>query len=173
MKTYSVAMNLHFRAWRAIVPVLLLCGLAVLTLSGCSTMRPGAQSAGSAAPAAIKQGGLELEAYAKGNVVHVSLTNHTAIAVVAGPNAFGVIEKGKRSVTPYNAGMDRALLPVTQLANGDNVQGDLTFRAFRDLTGSRLVFISDEAAPVFCEIKSAAEVEWPTLPSAAKARPAR
>ncbi|MCX7049413.1 MAG: hypothetical protein NTX50_28500 [Candidatus Sumerlaeota bacterium] len=103
------------------------------------------------------QHGLLLTAYAKGNLVSITLANYTEVPVVAGPKCFAVIPAGTRQVIPFRIEDTDQLMPIKTLNKGEGIQGRLRFGKVKDLVGSKLVYNSgdNDIKPVFCVIQPA------------------
>ena len=101
------------------------------------------------------QRGLLLTAYAKGNLVSITLANYTDVPVIAGPKCFAVIPAGTRQVIPLRIEDTDQLMPIKTLNKGEGIQGRLRFGKVKDLVGSKLVYNSGENEPVFCVIQPA------------------
>ena len=143
--------------WRAIAAVV---ALAALLLEGCgSAGPPQAREVVVEEPlsrvAAPRRDGLEMAAEARENLIHVSLTNHHAFAIIAGPNCFGVIESNRPPVRRFHPGIDEQQMPVKRLERGESIQGYLRFTEAGDLVGARLVYYPLDARvePQFCVIE--------------------
>jgi len=84
--------------------------------------------------------GVELFAEARGNILMVTLINHTDKDVVVGPKMFSVIAGGKRY--PADSIETVAQFPIRSVRREEGVSGTFQFRSIATLEGARLVFNS-------------------------------
>jgi len=94
--------------------------------------------------------GIELTAEAIGNVVSVTVINHSNKPILIGPKYFAVIAEGKlHPVDPRNVTIQ---FPIRTIGREEGVSGAFQFRGLRSLEGQKLVLKSPDAEQMYVVI---------------------
>jgi len=91
----------------------------------------------------LPQTGVELIAVGSGNIVWVTVINHTEKTILVGPKMFALIDgRTKHIVNPRDVTIR---FPIRELRHEEGASGAFVFRKLRSVEGKRLVFNSPEA----------------------------
>jgi len=95
--------------------------------------------------------GVELIAEASGNIVMVTVINHTAKEIVIGPKMFGAIADGQ--IHPVDPRDVTIQFPIKAIRREEGVSGAFQFRGLKSLEGEKLILNSPEVGKMFVIIR--------------------